>query len=96
MSPIEEARMQTLSKLILGHAVEFVESGDSYIRFSVGEHEFADKRSEYPSEKLIADLSLAAYALGYSPASFSIGDLGPETVRSVLRYGRYRSDLGVK
>lgn len=84
-----EARMQTLVKWILGHAVEACGGDNEFIRFRVGEHEFEDKREEYPSEKLIANLALTVDAMGYPPSAFSIDDFGPEVIRSVLHAGRY-------
>ena len=89
-----EARMQTLTKMILGHAVEMIDSDNEHLRFRVGEHVFEDKRCEYPSERLIANISLAVEALGYSRGAFDIGDLGPEVIRAVMHHGRYCPDQG--
>lgn len=80
-------RAQTVAKWILGHACEVVQDNDpDWITVDcVSERTFRDRRTEYPSEKLVADLCLAIYAGGgFSPAAFDIRDLDDLTLREVL------------
>lgn len=83
-------RAQTLTKFILGHAVEVIMDMDPlYVRVRVGPHVFEDPRNAYPSEKLLANVALAVYAgEEFSPADFDIGDLPDEDVHAIIAHGR--------
>lgn len=85
-------RMQTLAKYILGHAVSLVNADATHLYFRVGEHVFADQRLKYPSEKLLANLSLAVEAEGFSRNAFDIGELDDKTVGELTYHGRYSPD----
>lgn len=83
-------RAQIVAKWILGHAVYLVLDPHpgrtkGTITLSAGGHHFTDRSDDYPSEKLVAELSLAIYAGGgLSPSAFAIADLDDETVREAL------------
>jgi hypothetical protein len=83
------ARKQTITKWLLGHAASIhYDRNPETITMTVGEHRFSDRRAEYPSEKLIAAMSLAIYAgEGLCPSDFDIQDLDDETVRAVMERG---------
>ena len=90
-----EARAQTLTKLILGHAVETVDVDHTHVRVRVGQHVFEDKRSEYPSEQLLANVVLAVEAQGYYRNAFDIGDLPETDVATIIWHGRYEADTAL-
>ncbi len=83
------AREQTVTKWLLGHACDVVlDNNAEWITMTVGDAHFSDRRSEYPSEKLVANLTLAIYAgEGLSPSKFDIQDLDDDTVFQVLERG---------
>lgn len=78
-------RMQTMAKLILGHAVEIVRGDDAakvYLR--VGDDVFSDRRDVYPSETLLARVTLAVEAQGLTREAFAIGDLAQKDIANIL------------
>lgn len=77
-------RGNQLLKWLLGLAVKAGTAEYGYVKILVGEHEFVERRSQYPSERLIADLALAIGALGGFDFSDVIVDFDPETVEGVL------------
>lgn len=83
------ARCQTLTKWLLGHACDVLQDNNpNIVTITVGEQRFLDRRSEHPSEQLIAQLTLAIYAgEGLSPSKFDIQDLDDDTVLQVLECG---------
>lgn len=85
----KDARCQTLTKWLLGHACDVLQDNNpNIVTITVGEQRFLDRRSEHPSEQLIAQLTLAIYAgEGLSPSKFDIQDLSDETVHEVLTRG---------
>lgn len=83
------AREQTVTKWLLGHACDVLQDNNpNIVTMLVGEQRFLDRRSEYPSEKLVANMSLAIYAgEGLAPSNFDIQDLNDATVAKVLASG---------
>lgn len=83
------AREQTITKWILGHACDVIlDNNPEWITMQVGAQKLRDRRAEYPSEKLIAAMSLAIYAgEGLAASNFDIQDLDDETVIAVLNRG---------
>lgn len=74
-----QARVQTMAKLIAGHAVEIVSTNDpKQVVLRVGDVEFSDLREEYPSEGLVARIALAVDAARFNADAFKIPDFTPE------------------
>jgi hypothetical protein len=70
-----QARVQTMAKLIAGHAVEIVNTNDpEKVTLRVGGVDFTDLREQYPSTQLVANIALAVDAAKFSPDAFKIDD----------------------
>lgn len=79
------ARGQKLLKWILGHAVVAMKPDGGKVRVRVGEHEFTERRTNFPSEQFTAEIALCIDAAGYSRDAFDIGDFDPDWVMAALR-----------
>lgn len=72
-----ERRRQAVAKMIASMLVEIIDPYDDKcetITLAVGSAVFADRRDEYPSEKLVANLALALDAQRVNPDAFQIAD----------------------
>lgn len=75
-----ERRRQAVAKMIASMLVEIIDPYDECdtITIAVGSAEFVDRRDEYPSEKLVANLALALDAQRVNPDAFQIADFEDE------------------